>query len=77
MFRSLIIIAALVFVYLIIKNRLQARHINKPETSSNHSEDTVQCLECEAYIPHAEAIPLQDKHFCCKQHQRDWQARQK
>jgi hypothetical protein len=76
MFRSLIIVAALALVYLLIKNRLQARHINKPKTSSSSSEDTVQCLECKAYVPHTEAISSEDKHFCCKQHQRDWQARQ-
>jgi len=76
MFRSLIIIAALALVYLLIKNRLQARHTNKPKTSSNSSENTVQCLECKTYVPHAEAHSSEDKYFCCKQHQRDWQARQ-
>jgi len=76
MFRSLIIIAALALVYLLIKNRLQARRTNKPKTSSNSSKDTVQCLECEIYVPHTEAISSEDKYFCCKQHQRDWQTRQ-
>lgn len=75
MFRSLIILAALVLVYLLIKNRLQARHINKAETSSSHSEDTVQCLQCKTYLPVTEAITSEDKHFCCEQHQRDWQTR--
>jgi uncharacterized protein len=77
MFRSLIIIAALVLAYLLIKNRLQARNKNKQKTSSNTSEDTVQCLECETYVPRSEATTSGDRHFCCKQHQRDWQARQK
>jgi len=77
MFRSLIIIAALALVYLLIKNRLQARRKNKPKTSSKSSENTVQCLECKTYVPHSGAISSKDKYFCSKQHQRDWQARQK
>jgi hypothetical protein len=76
MFRSLIIIAALVLVFLLIKNRLRARNTSKPKTSSNNSEDTLQCIECKTYVPRIEAIASDDGTFCCKQHQRDWQAKQ-
>jgi hypothetical protein len=76
MFRSLIIIAALVLVYLLIKNRLKARSANKPKNPPISPEDTVQCLECKTYVPHAEAITSENNFFCCKQHQRDWQTRQ-
>ena len=71
MFRSLIIIAAIALVYLLVKNRLQQRQSNKKRESI--SSQTVQCIQCETYLPDNEAISADDQYFCCKQHMRDWQ----
>jgi len=76
MFRSLIIVAALALIYLLIKNRLQSRKARQQDSASRSSEDTVQCAECETYIPHNEATFSDEQTFCCKQHQRDWQNKQ-
>lgn len=72
MFRSLIIIAALIMVYLLVKNRLQQRQLNKTQKTTR--ANTVQCMQCEIYIPDNEAVSIDKQHFCCKQHLRDWQA---
>lgn len=74
MLRSLIIIAAIVLVFMLVKNRLQNKSPARSETGS--SSNTVKCLQCDTYIPASEAITSENNHFCCSQHQRDWQADQ-
>lgn len=73
MFRSLIIIAAIVLVFLIIKNRLKSRQIRQKEPASGKTDDMAKCLQCKTYIPKKEAIISGTGAFCCKQHLRDWE----
>ncbi len=78
MFRTLIIIVALLLVFLLVKNllakkRLQ-RPLNKPDQTSGN---TVQCMQCKTYIPDSEAIIAGQQFFCCQQHKRDWLDTQK
>jgi uncharacterized protein len=74
MFRILIIIAALLLVYLIIKNRLTRRSPGKKSPDSAATDEMVKCLQCKTYIPRKAAIISGTEIFCCKQHQRDWES---
>jgi ribosomal protein S26 len=76
MFRTLIIIAALLLVYLIIKNRLNSSRPQQKKTGST-TDNMVKCLQCETYIPKKEAIISGTETFCCEQHQRDWELNHK
>ena len=73
MFRIIIILAALLLVFLIIKNRLNSRSIQEKKTGSTTTDEMVKCLQCKAYIPRKEAIISGTEIFCCRQHQRDWE----
>lgn len=73
MLRTLIIIAALLLVFLIIKNRLNSRSLQQKKPGSTTTDNMVKCLQCEIYIPRKEAIITGTESFCCKQHQRDWE----
>lgn len=73
MFRILVIVAALVLVFVIIKNRLGSRSLQQKKTRSAKTDDIVKCLQCETYIPRKEAIISGNETFCCKQHERDWE----
>jgi len=73
MFRTLIIIAALLLVFLIIKNRLNSRSLQQKKPGSATTDNMVKCLQCETYIPRKEAIISGTESFCCRQHQRDWE----
>jgi len=73
MFRTLIIVAAVLLVFLIIKNRLNSRSLQQKKPGSTTTDNMVQCLQCETYIPRKEAIISGTETFCCKQHQRDWE----
>lgn len=73
MIRTLFIIAALVLVFLIIKNRIAVRRHKVQQSGTGTSDDMVQCLYCRTYIPAREAYVSGEHTFCCKQHQRDWQ----
>lgn len=77
MFRTLIIIAAFVLVYLIIKNRLDSNRPQQKKPGSTTTDNMVKCLKCETYIPKKEAIISGTETFCCKQHQRDWETNHK
>lgn len=77
MFRILIIIAALLLVYLIIKNRLNSRRLEQNKPGSTTTNNMVKCLQCETYIPRKEAIISGTESFCCTQHQRDWEKNHK
>ena len=77
MFRTVIIIAALLLVYLIIKNRLNSSRPQQKKTGSATTDKMVKCLQCETYIPGKEAIISGTESFCCKQHQRDWEKNHK
>ena len=74
MLRTLVIVAAALLVYLIIKNRLDNRRLRQRNTASATTEKMVKCLQCETYIPRKEAIISGTEVFCCKQHQRDWES---
>ena len=73
MFRILVIVAALVLVFVIIKNRLGSRSLQQKKTRSVKTDDMVKCPQCETYIPRKEAIISGNETFCCKQHERDWE----
>jgi len=73
MLRTLIIIAALLLVFIIIKNRLNSRSLQQKKPGSTTTDNMVKCLQCETYIPRKEAIISGTESFCCRQHQRDWE----
>ena len=74
MARTLFIIAALVLVYLIIKNRNVARRPEQTHDAGARRQDQlVQCAQCGVRVPSSEAVTAGDQQFCCPQHQRDWQ----
>ena len=73
MLRTLVVIAALLLIYLIIKNRLAGRSPRKQKPDWTASDEMVKCLQCQTYIPRKEAIISGTEIFCCKQHQRDWE----
>jgi ribosomal protein S26 len=73
MFRTLIIIAAAVLVFLIIKNRLNGKSLKQKNAHSTKTDVMVKCLQCGTYIPKKEAIISGTDKFCCQQHQRDWE----
>ncbi len=73
MLRTLIIIAALLLVFIIIKNRLNSRSLQQKKPGSTTTDNMVKCLQCETYIPRKEAIISGTESFCCKQHQQDWE----
>jgi len=76
MLRILFIAAALVLVFLIIKNRTAPRRYNTKQSTAGSADNMVRCLQCHTFIPAGEAITSGEQTFCCKQHQRDWQNRQ-
>ena len=73
MFRTLIIIAAILLLFLIIKNRLGSRNLQQKKPDPAAADKMVKCLQCKTYIPGKEAIISGTEVFCCKQHQRDWE----
>ena len=73
MLRTLVVIAALLLIFLIIKNRLASRSPRKQKPDLAASDEIVKCLQCQTYIPRKEAIISGTEIFCCKQHQRDWE----
>ena len=73
MLRTLVIVAAALLVFLIIKNRLDGRRLQRKKPGPASTEKMVKCLQCETYIPRKEAIISGTEIFCCKQHQRDWE----
>ena len=74
MLRSLIIVAAIILVFLLIKNRLRNKTPSRSESKTG--SDTVMCKQCNTYIPADEAFTEDDNFFCCRQHQRDWMDKQ-
>lgn len=79
MFRTLIILLAIVIVFLIVKNRWQNRQRLKTDRSRSDSvetnKNTVRCQQCQLYLPADEAVVEDEMFFCCLQHQRDWHER--
>ena len=73
MLRVLVIIAVLLLVYVLIRNRLSRRTLKPGNTGSTAADEMVKCLQCQTYIPRKEAIISGTESFCCKQHQRDWE----
>ena len=73
MFRTLIIVAAALLVFLIIKKSFTGRSLQRRRPSAATTEKMVQCVQCETYIPRKEAIISGTDTFCCRQHQRDWE----
>ena len=73
MFRTLIIVAAALLLFLIIKNRLNSRSLQQKKPGPTTTDEMVKCLQCETYIPRKEAIISGTESFCCRQHQRDWE----
>ncbi len=72
MLRVIIIVAALLLVYLALKNRLDKRRSRQGKPDSTATDEMVKCLQCKTYIPRKEAIISGTEIFCCRQHQRDW-----
>ena len=76
MIRVLLILAALVLVFLIIKNQIAVRRHKAQQSVTDTTDNMVRCVLCHTYLPAGEAITSGEQTFCCKQHRRDWQNRQ-
>ncbi|MFC1589746.1 PP0621 family protein [Pseudomonadota bacterium] len=74
MFRSLIIITALVIIYLLAKRLFKKE--NRPNRKNTSTDNMVQCLSCGTFVPENKAIIDEDGVFCCELHQYDWRSRQ-
>jgi len=70
MFRTLIIVAAIVLVVLIIRNRLRAA--NAPAPRPHRQVDSVQCSHCRQYLPATAAVRQDDRFFCNQEHLDAW-----
>lgn len=72
MLRNLIIIAAIIIVFMILRKRFAGS--GKPDKISGTSASTqmVQCQSCDTYVPENEAVREGKHFFCCQQHLRDW-----
>jgi len=76
MFKSVLIIIFVVIMLFVVRAVLQ--RLKKPESSQNstpksfNSEETVQCLHCNTYVPRGDAVLKGDKAFCSAQHFEAW-----
>lgn len=73
MLRTLIIVAALILVFLLVRSRLRLGKSTREHTTATEDVSTmVQCLSCKTYVPANEAVHEGELAFCCQQHLRDW-----
>lgn len=70
MMRILILVGLAVAVLLLIRRFSRKSQQTPPPTPANR--DTVQCAQCQTYIPKDEAVSMHGQYFCCPQHARDW-----
>lgn len=74
MFKSVLIIVV-VIVLLIITRTIMQRVKPPGRKRPPISNDTVQCQQCQVYIPQNDALFKGDKAFCSTQHLNDWNQR--
>ncbi len=70
MFKNLILIAAIVILFWVVKGFI--RRVQLEKKPSSKSRDMVQCEQCKAYLPKDDAIVSDNKTFCSQQHLNDW-----
>jgi ribosomal protein S26 len=74
MLRNLVILAAVVLIVLIVRNRLRSRaDSSKSANSSQSHQNTVQCAHCQHYLPKDDAVKSAEQYFCNLEHQQAWQ----
>ena len=71
MFKSVLIIIAVIILLFVIKVVLQ--RLKRPDiVQKTHNKDTVQCSQCKTYITLEDAIMNKGQYFCNQQHLNDW-----
>ncbi len=72
MFRSVLVIIFVIIVIWLARVLLQ-RVQHKPDNNKTvSSKRTVQCTQCNTYIPEEDALIQNGQPFCSKQHLNDW-----
>lgn len=69
--RFLLLILAAIGVILIIRRIFFRQPIKK----SQQSEMMVTCAQCKLYLPKAEAIQVNQRWFCCREHAANYQTK--
>ncbi len=75
MLRNLIIIAAVIIVFMILRKRFSTSGNTGKTNPVSNSTHMVQCQSCDTYVPETEAVREGKHFFCCQQHLRDWSDR--
>ncbi len=71
MFRNLIILAAIVLVVMIVRNRLRAQ--KTPRKADHKQVESVRCVQCKQFLPKADAVNQDEHYFCSTDHLKAWQ----
>jgi len=71
MFKSVLIIIFVIIILLIIRGVMQRIKKPAPKEPITH-DDTVQCLQCQTYVPRDDAVFKGEKAFCSLEHLNDW-----
>ncbi len=71
MFRNLIILAAIVLIVMIVRNRLRTQ--KPPVKTSDKPVDSVRCAQCKQFLPKTSAVSLGERYFCNADHLKAWQ----
>ncbi len=69
MFRSLIILAAIVLLVMVVRNRLRQRGVSQ---AADKQVDSVRCAHCRHYLPKKDALHDGELFFCNPDHQQAW-----
>ncbi|MDD3517095.1 MAG: PP0621 family protein [Chromatiales bacterium] len=71
--RTLLLIAAIVLAFLIVRTLLIRARPRKPSprpTQRIQSGDVVRCDHCGLHVPESESVRNGDRHYCCEDHRR-------
>ncbi len=71
MFRNLIILAAIVLVVMIVRNRLRAQ--KPPIKTGDKQVESVRCAQCKQFLPKTSAVSQGERYFCNADHLKAWQ----
>lgn len=71
MFKSVLVIILVIGVLWVSRVLMQRVKPQSPAKKVS-GKDTVQCIQCNTYIPLEDAIIKDNKSFCCQQHLNDW-----
>ncbi len=71
MFRNLIILAAIVLIVMIVRNRLRTQI--PPIKTGDKQVESVRCAQCKQFLPKTSAVSQGERYFCSADHLKTWQ----